>query len=180
MAGFWAVHPFFGGTQHFWGECITFLAMCIIFEGVHHFGESSVGSVSVPCLGSQPFPPHSGPGDLQGLRHAKKPSGIGQAGAGSPVGAPVSPREPGEPHRPIPTPHAVAESLLQVRSFLTWHRQELPGAVSHPPPRFLGQPYLDAQFPFGLNAEKELSSYRLVWIWARYLKIHGWERKGEV
>ena len=24
------------------------------------------------------FPPHAGPGDLQGLRHEKKPSGMGQ------------------------------------------------------------------------------------------------------
>lgn len=98
----------------------------------------------------------------------------------SPAGAGRSPWEPGGPRHPLPAAHAAAESLLQVRCFLPWRAQELPRAVSHPPPRFLDQPNLGGQFPFDSNAKKELSSYRLVWIWARYLKIHGWERKGEV
>lgn len=77
---------------------------------------------------------------------------------------------------PMPIAHTMA-SLLQVQCFLA---QELPRLASHPLPHFLGQPHFGAPFPLALNAKKELSSYRLVWIWARYLKIHGWERKGEV
>lgn len=71
---------------------------------------------------------------------------------------------PGGSHHPH-----VAESLLQV-----WHSAVF--CTHHPcPPSHPG-----AQFPLDLSARKELSSYRLVWIWARYLKIQGLEGKGEV
>lgn len=64
-----------------------------------------------------------------------------------PIGAGRSPQDLGGPHCPIPTSCISAESLLPVRFFLPWQRQELPGAVSPP------SPHSGAQFPFDLNAK---------------------------
>lgn len=117
-------------------------------------------------------PVFSGSGDIQEPWQEKKSSGMGQVGSVNPTGAEMFPLEPGGPQgsQEDPTTHTMAESLLQL-----WHTQECFAPTTPCPPSHLG-----AHFPLDLSARKELSSYRLVWIWARYLKIQGWEGKGEV
>lgn len=80
------------------------------------------------------------------------------------------PLKPGDPQgsREDPTTHTMPESLLQL-----WHTQECFAPTTSHPPSHPG-----AQFPLDLSVRKELRSYRLVWIWARYLKIQGWQGKG--